>query len=152
MREVDLATHYGLGRKVLREIRRDELTEGVHWEMIDSAVTYRAVGIEKLAELVGKLGAEKAPPALVAGDGAADEESPPCPARAASAPILESLRVTRVSKLNPRLLYADHAGTEVRVRVRSTRFFVPGMVAKCLEESPGLWVLAQRLPRTRGRW
>jgi hypothetical protein len=72
-------------------------------------------------------------------------------------PVAKKERVpveVRVKKvpMNPRIVVGLLDGVEVRVRVRDSRKFVPGMLMKCVGVDEGVFELVGRGPRFKGRW
>lgn len=68
-------------------------------------------------------------------------------------PELVEIRVRKVP-LNPRMVFGElvKGGDFVRVRVRDSRKFVPGMVLRGRFVDGDVYVLEGRGPRFRGRW
>jgi len=69
----------------------------------------------------------------------------------AGGPIAAVATVAKVTR-NPRILMATVDGREVRVRVRKSLNFVPGMPMDVIYEKNDLWAYVGRLPRWRGRY
>src|ERR1043166_9921076 len=133
--ESDLARRLGVARYVLRELRTQ--LDPDHWQGGNGRpVLYSSEGESALAELLKKNAALDGPPA---------------------ADRYVTLQVVRVA--NPRALLAKkigaHAGDEpLRIIVRASANFLPGMLLEQCEpstEAPGVFYYHGRLPRRRGR-
>lgn len=136
--EQDWAAHIGITKEKAAELRRAHLEEG-------HGFVRRGRRIQLTEAGVGILGAVVMP---------GEKMAPAAPA-APPAPVHQTLWVERVT-LNPHLILARTAkngGQQVRLRVRQSKNFMPGMeVAKCLRLEGDVYSLDGNCPRWRGRW
>ena len=154
--ERTLAADLGLSRETLLAWRTTELQEGRHWVRVGRDVRYLGEGVEAVRGLLQRdlaKSAETALPQPQAPDPTADTPSPaielPAPALDPRSDLLTVVSLPR----NPRLVLARTlAGALVRVRVRSSEHFVPGMQLRAQQEAGDVWCLIGRCPRWKGRW
>lgn len=167
--ERELAAAAGLSQDDLKKIRRRLLTRGRDFDTVGGFVCYTAAAAVAIWHEVGLDLAGAPRPAdsatnnppeekISAADEApspAAEPAPPSAAAEAVPPAAGDLRELVCVKRffpNTRLLGATYLGQTVRVKVRDNKNFVAGMKLQCRLEQGDLWVLAQRLPRWRGKW
>jgi hypothetical protein len=154
--ENDAAAALGCSREYLRDLRKNALERDKHWTMKAREVVLTPEGVEAVREhIMLNCGSEK-----VAVDGVVTAK---IAVGAALAGILEragkgadEIEVT-VKRMvtNPRIVLADtEDGEEVRVAVRSSKNFRPGMVVpvRAVDAASGMYELARACPRYPGRW
>ena len=144
--EADLVRELALARKKIAALRADVLVRGVDWAHEGGEVRYSAFGREKLMALL------KVP---------APEDSAPNPPPPADLPAdhpprpgdVRDLVCVRTYPLNHRIIQARLGETLVRVRVRESAKFTPGMTGlRCRFVGADLWDLARPGPRAKGKW
>lgn len=139
IREDDFAARIGVSRESLREVRAKVLSTD-DWHRDGKHIVLRPSGFAKVLAALGmkSLDIVEASSASVYGP--------------ASAPQVEVLRV-HSKPMNTRLLMATNAnGTVLRVRVRSSEKFMPGMQVQAANVQGDLYQHVGRLPRYRGRY
>ncbi len=168
--ESQCAERLGVSRTSIRQLRRNNLTAEVDWQMRDNAVVLTPSGLQKIERLLaGRTApapASAQPAATPRGASAVPPGPPPsqrfmvvripvfrtdspqrkvlicreCPDR------MEPVAPWRVTQLLSTL------GAERPVRVRDNINFTPGMVLEAIGLPHGLWQYAGRLPRRPGKW
>lgn len=144
MTEAALARSLGLPRTALKDVRRERLEKGAHWDDPPQGITYTEAGLALVREALadsGKISSEVVQEALEgAGDGP-------------RYPRTVEVRICRIWPHQSGMFEAELDGEIVVVRVRDVSLFVKGMVVQALQDSPGDRVLYYRgrYPRSRGR-
>lgn len=135
MPEAEWCAAMGLTRELVREYRLANLTEGEHFEKKAGRIGLTAAGVGFLED---------------AFDLPAKKEGP------AELEVVELVAAKKCRCLNKRILLCEFEGRPVRVRVRSSEKFVPGMKVPARRIPGGaedLWEFAgKRLPRGKGRY
>jgi hypothetical protein len=142
--EMTVAANCGLSRDAIAELRKEHLTQGVHWDYVRKRVMYSAAGAARLRAAVDL------PP---------DEEKD-APPNTAEQPQAITLVVWRTfPKGNTRVVEAYAPGKDpldrsniVRVVVRSSEHYVPGMHVPAIHEWDDVYRCARPDPRWRGTW
>lgn len=138
--ESRVAETLGVARKLVCAIRREHLTEGLHYRREKNSVVLTSAGLDRLKQ---HLGVHPDAPSLPA------NPTPPGP------PPRRQLVVVRVPQ-NLRLLWCrakdDRAQRQVLVRVKENTLFMPGMELEAVACGENFWQYTGRLPRRRGRW
>lgn len=139
--ETALADEFGITRAILKNLREKnaaDLPEGEAWRKDGTAIVWTLDGRTALARVLGL-----------------EKTAAPLPAPSEPPPYVP-LVIVRVVR-NPRIVLARRVegdASEVRLQVRDSKNFVPGMVAeKCRPTpTPDLFHLEGRCPRFRGHW
>jgi|GEM_PF-1302735 len=141
--ECDVAERVGLARDLIRKIRQEKMTEGVHWILKKKRVFLSAPALKLLAD---RIDASIEPPT---------QEVSPEPANAKN----EAVLCAWMSPTNTRILEAYVKGTDpkkreniVRVRVKSNINFTRGLEFKAKHVQADLYDLIGACPRSRGRF
>lgn len=141
MKEVELTEVLGVARARLRDLRKKMGDmEGVYWSKEGRDVVWLPDGLYAACSAFGlddTVVREIVEPAL-------NEE-------AISAKKTGTALVSRFTK-NDRILMAMLDGQEIRVKVNSSRHFIPNMEIPVEHVQEDLWKLVGRCPRARGRW
>lgn len=127
--EADVARALGMSRGSAKNFRNEKMVGGRDWRVEGRRVVYTASGVKKIKKA----------------------------ARTASLPEAEATCDLTVIRLviNRHILIAakKKGGLEVRVKVRDSAVFVPGMVLEaCVPEGVGLYRFTGRSPRRKGHW
>lgn len=143
--ETRVASACGLSRDRIAELRKAHLTQDVDWAYVCKRVLYTAAGAAKVRAAISLPPVETTPPPETA------EQPEPV-----------TLAVWRTfPQGNTRIIEAYVPGTNpeersniVRVRVRSSEHYVPGMNIPAVpsEEGEGLFTCARPDPRWKGTW
>lgn len=165
--ESDLPGRLGVSRPLLRLLRDELLAEGADWELREKQIWLSETAVEKIAAGYGRLKdgsladlkSEKSPPE----GGTPNPEkkgaggTAPSPAlknggAPAPAVVLHELRVWKADGYagGRMLLARTIAGKAVKVRVRSTEKFCPGMVLYASRVNGELYQFQGPYPRWRG--
>jgi hypothetical protein len=160
-----LAEALGVRRHTLRELRTMKLEEGVHWRKERQAVVYTEEGLARLRELMvpGEAPGDGGGPAEVNGlkmeDGAPSGATfwDPPPERVWRPFTKGPTTVVKIRRIlnNPHVLEGqleDREATIVRLRVRPSKLWRPGMRLPCVQLSTDYFEYCGRLPRSWGRW
>lgn len=156
----------GLSRTRIRLLRKEALTEGVHWHREDSGmVVYTQAGVEALAAVLKKTAqaavvGEQVAEGLTTGAESSEEVggvacfvggADPVPFEKAAAPV-EAV-VSRWQFKNAQIIEAKTAdGQTLMVRVRESKNYRPGMKIRVDVQRPGHGIAVGRAPRYPGRW
>lgn len=136
-----LAERLGLPRAALRERRKAELEEGVDWCVGKSGIEYSADGEAKVLAALDR----------GAADGAALGEIKQEELSAAGGAEVKGVVIKRLWRLNERRMEGEVDGRRVLIAVKSTAFFMPGMVVQCLvRPDDALAHYRDRYPRRKG--
>jgi hypothetical protein len=144
--EKDLAAELGVSRTVIRDARR---VLGIQKHAVKNAATLDQEEADAVRGYLGcpptdknaaQVGLEL-PPITVVDD---------VPAAAGPGEV-KNLRVHR-RVLNQRIILAADGNAVVRVRVRNSENFLPGMLIPVRHIQGDLYELARACPRSRGRW
>ena len=175
--ESEAAVAAGVSRDRFKEARLKHLKKGKGYELVRGRILLTAAGLKRVLKVLGvsgnsrensrtpggkvevpvELGAARVE-APTADSGAKNATTPPYLAVVPYAGPNKGLRTLVVCKFwkNTRLVGArpPGGGAIVRVRVKSNKNFVRGMEIPVLPVPgrPGLFELARRCPRSRGRW
>jgi hypothetical protein len=175
--ESRLEGRWGVARETLREARRRVLREGQEWHTVANRVVLTREGLDKMAVALGipvevaDSGSKTAPSAengtesdseqedgtvsggtaekalsghLLVGDG-------PFTGAVAAQKEAAQLRVTRLVR-NPRIVLATDGESVLRLRVRDSAKYRPGMMVSARQVQGDLWEALGRGPRWVGRW
>lgn len=156
--EERLAARLGVSRELLRTFRDENLTEGQQWTMAGREVAYSEAGVRMLLTHLGARLREKRPqgPGGLTIQGLLEEArledaTEAVDEKKAAGPVEDELTVQALTR-NGQIVMATRGEELVRVRVRESRHFVPGMRMTCRHLQADLWELVGRCPRFRGRW
>lgn len=153
--EAAVASALGLTREEVRQIRRERLERGEDWQIEDGSVMWARSALDRVADF--GMAAKSAAPtleALYALVSAAAEQmakSAEIPPKARPAKACARLLPLTRRYPNPRLVEVRDGSMLLRVRVRSSRLLLPGMLLPVEPDGHGGW-LCRRLPRRRGKW
>lgn len=153
--EARVAAELGIGRDCVRRLRMTMLAEGPDWRRLGRAVVLTEQGVAKIAleaesDRGGGVGMDQV-------DERAERARVGAAAASGAATSLLTVRrkdiVVRRVVRNPRILEGLVDGEVVRVLVRPSRFWAPGMVLPgCLHEGGDLWRYVGRNPKGWRRW
>jgi hypothetical protein len=148
--EGELVDRLGVSRPVLRLLRDELLQEGADWELRDKQIWLNEPAVTKIADgyrrlKPASLAELKNGPSSVRLD---QKKGPP----ASPAVVLHELRVWKADGYagGHILLARTVGGKSVRVRVRSTANFCPGMILYGRQLNEELYEFAGPYPRWRG--
>ncbi|MEO0797362.1 MAG: hypothetical protein AAFX93_19595 [Verrucomicrobiota bacterium] len=168
--EQDFAERTGITRDTLRELRKELLEEGTHWQKSHRVIMLTPAGQAVLATVLIDEVPVESPAEKTPADSLCESTAsvvPVDPVKAVDGepssvdgekkpPLTLSLRVARVFDKNPKWLTAEIVDQPehdpVRVRVRSNENFVRGMTFKAQLQNNGTWSMLGRCPRYRGKW
>jgi len=164
--EEKVAKELGVSRDELKKMRAENLYVGEDFVLAGREIMLTQGGIDRLRGVIKRLAATvvQTVEKLAGGDGGADVEGFKTPGQVLPGLLkkiaeavednLEELTVVRTWP-NPRVLDARTSdGRTVRVRVRCSENFLPGMLlrARVTADSKDLYLHEGRVPRFRGRW
>lgn len=161
--EAQVAQELGVGREEIASIRKNELFEKEHWFRRGREIVLTVLGLEKVLAFIGSPAGVK----MAAGDSASEKEKSRAVAPVA-APVSEytarlkkaldeksaagfcTVRVTKVF-VGKRIMFADHLGQPVRIVVRDSTNFLPGMEIPVKHAHDEVYTFEGRMPSRRGR-
>jgi len=163
--EESVAKDLGLSRDELKKMRAENLFVGEDFVLDGRSIMLTKGGIDRLRGVIGRMAAKVVQTAekLAGGLGVGADDEFRTPSQIlpgllkkiadAAEDNLEELTVSRTWP-NPRVLDAVASdGRTVRVRVRSSKNFIAGMILRARpDEFKTLYSHEGRTPRFRGRW
>jgi len=148
--EDEVAGELGVDRQRLRDLRATRLTKGHHWTTRRKAVVYTEVGLARIRELAEEMLA--AVPAEPFADALPWAKPPANFWEPFTQAAVTWVRVRRVLA-NPLVVEGELGdGAVVRLRVRPSRLWEPGLVLPAVEIGEGYFEYRGKMPRFRRRW
>lgn len=147
-----------ISRTDLTEIRKEILFEKEHWSTQKRTVIYTKAGVDKVLEHLNLVSQGFAVPLVVTkSDNGVQLESerpindPEAISTKEDAPEYVLVKITQKFR-NPLLMAAEFEGKPIRVRVRDSKNFMPGMEIKARRIRDDFFIFEGRCPRWKGRF
>ena len=160
--ESALRKRIGLSPDRIRQVRREILTEGVHWHRSGKRIRYSDSGVDVVIDHLEIL-SEKPPEKTAvkaALTGTEDQRGVSTPENKKNAPHplsmnrpkVTDLTVTKIPQNFHIVMAVTRSDWPCVIRVSSNRNFIPGMTVRARHVERNVFVLEGRTPRWRGRW
>lgn len=162
-KEADVAQQLGISRDEVKQLRGQSLKLGHDYMTVKGETVITNSGMAKLVKSIGRIG--RAAKGALAQFGIGSIATPPeeaaaspGPRQGAALPQIDNssalpLKIVR-RPVNLRIVYAQlpNEGAIVRVRVKTSIKFVPGMTIEARQIEGDLYQHVGRLPRFRGKY
>lgn len=166
-KEEEVAKTLGVTRGEIKKLRAAHLQEGADWEVQGRDVVLTDDGLTRLQDAIARLkvkAAEKEQATQNELHAMYEEQSAqhvskimPEVLQGILQKVQENRKAEKMKVLktfrNPRIMEcATEEGKVVRVRVRSSENFLPGMELQAFHEQDDVYTFEGRCPRWRGKW